>query len=91
LSVVKDFSSDTVDTSFVRHINRWRLERAEPIDPKNPNKLSAPKKKIVYWIENSVPDEYRAAVREGIAAFIRAEVLPRHERHRDLQDQMTNQ
>ena len=72
LSVVKDFSSDTVDTSFVRHINRWRLERAEPIDPKNPNKLSAPKKKIVYWIENSVPDEYRAAVREGILEWNKA-------------------
>ena len=72
LSVVKDFSSDTVDTSFVRHINRWRLERAEPIDPKNPNKLSAPKKKIVYWIENSVPDEYRASVREGILEWNKA-------------------
>lgn len=72
LSVVKDFTSDTVDTSFVRHINRWRLERAEPIDPKYPTKLSAPKKKIVYWIENSVPDEYRAAVREGILEWNKA-------------------
>jgi len=72
LSVVKDFSSDTSDTAFVRHINRWRLERAEPIDPKNPNKLSAPKKKIVYWIERSVPDEYRASVREGILEWNKA-------------------
>ena len=72
LSVVKDFSSDSRDTSFLRYVNRWRLERAEPIDPKNPNKLSAPKKKIVFWIEKSVPDEYRAYVREGILEWNKA-------------------
>src|SRR6185436_5560422 len=31
-----------------------------------------PKKKIVYWIENSVPDEFRAAVREGILEWNKA-------------------
>jgi hypothetical protein len=72
LSVVKDFSNDKGDTSFVRYVNRWRLERAEPVDPKNPNKLSAPKKKIVYWIEKAVPDEYRAYVREGILEWNKA-------------------
>src|SRR5262245_6357025 len=65
LSAVKDFSTDSKDTTFLRHINRWRLERADT-DPKNKDKLSPPKKKIVYWIEKSVPDEYRAFVREGI-------------------------
>ncbi|HTU21971.1 MAG TPA: zinc-dependent metalloprotease, partial [Gemmataceae bacterium] len=72
LSVVKDFSSDNEDTSFLRYVNRWRLERAEPIDSKHPNKLSAPKKKIVFWIEKSVPVEYRAAVREGILEWNKA-------------------
>jgi hypothetical protein len=72
LSVVKDFSSDNKDSAFVRHITRWRLERAEPVDPKNPNRLSPPKKKIVYWIEKSVPDEYRAYVREGILEWNKA-------------------
>jgi hypothetical protein len=72
LSVVKDFSSDTNDSAFVRYVNRWRLERAEPVDSKNPNKLSAPKKKIVFWIEKSVPDEYRASVREGILEWNKA-------------------
>ncbi len=72
LSVVKDFSSDSRDTTFVRYVNRWRLERAEPVDPKNPNKLSAPKKKIVFWIEKSVPEEYRAYVREGILEWNKA-------------------
>jgi hypothetical protein len=72
LSAVKDFSSDNEDTSFLRFVNRWRLERAEPIDPKHPNKLSPPKKKIVFWIEKSVPDEFRAAVREGILEWNKA-------------------
>ncbi len=72
LTAVKDFSSDSQETTFVRYVNRWRLERAEPIDPKNPNKLSAPKKKIVFWIEKSVPEEYRAAVREGILEWNKA-------------------
>jgi Met-zincin/Domain of unknown function (DUF5117) len=71
LSVVKDFSSDGRDTTFVRYVNRWRLERAEN-DPKNPDKLSPPKKKIVFWIEKSVPDEYRAYVREGILEWNKA-------------------
>src|SRR5262249_31088413 len=53
LSVVKDFSSENKDTSFLRYVNRWRLERADT-DPKNKNKLSVPKKKIVFWIEKSV-------------------------------------
>lgn len=71
LSAVKDFNSDNRDTSFLRYINRWRLERADT-DPKNKDKLSAPKKKIVFWIEKSVPDEYRASVREGILEWNKA-------------------
>ena len=72
LSVMKDFSSDNRDTPFLRYVNRWRLERAEPVDPKKPNKLSAPKKKIVFWIEKSVPEEYRDFVREGILEWNKA-------------------
>lgn len=71
LSAVKDFSNDSKDTSFLRYVNRWRLERADN-DPKNKEKLSPPKKKIVFWIEKSVPDEYRAAVREGILEWNKA-------------------
>lgn len=72
LTAVKDFSSENTDTTFRRYINRWRLERADPVDPKNPNKLSPPRKKIVFWIEKSVPDEYRSAVREGILEWNKA-------------------
>ncbi len=72
LSVVKDFNNDSTDTSFLRYVKRWRLERAEPVDPRRPNKLSPPKKKIVFWIEKSVPSEYRSYVREGILEWNKA-------------------
>jgi hypothetical protein len=72
LSAVKDFSSDSKDTSFVRYVNRWRLERAEPADPKHPGKLSVPKRSIKFYIEKTVPHEYRAAVQEGILEWNKA-------------------
>jgi Met-zincin/Domain of unknown function (DUF5117)/Domain of unknown function (DUF5118) len=72
LTAVKDFSNGSKDTSFVRYINRWRLEPAEPIDPKNPDKLSVPKRSIKFYIEKTVPHEYRAAVQEGILEWNKA-------------------
>jgi hypothetical protein len=67
LSVVKDFSSDNKDSSFLRYVKRWRLEKVDANA-----KLSPPKKKIVFWIEKSVPDEYRSYVREGILEWNKA-------------------
>jgi hypothetical protein len=79
LSVSKDFASESKDSAYVRVINRWRLERSDgqpvPVPREGetkPVKLSPPKKKIVFWIERSVPDEYRAAVREGILEWNKA-------------------
>jgi hypothetical protein len=72
LSVVKDYTNDTRDTPFLRYINRWRLERADGSPWKEGGKLVPPKKKIVYWIEKSVPDEYRGYVRDGILEWNKA-------------------
>lgn len=71
-TVLKDFSKDGPDTAFVRYVNRWRLERADGSSWKEGAKLVPPKKKIVFWIENSVPEEYRSAVREGILEWNKA-------------------
>lgn len=71
-TVVKDFSSENSDTAFVRYVNRWRLERVDGSSWKEGGKLVPPKKKIIFWIENTVPDEYRAAVREGILEWNKA-------------------
>jgi hypothetical protein len=72
LSVVKDYSNDTKATPFTRYVNRWRLERADGSSWKEGGKLVPPKKKIVFWIEKSVPDEYRAYVRDGILEWNKA-------------------
>src|SRR5262245_2693007 len=72
LTAAKDFSNDSKDSAFVRYVNRWRLERAEPADPKNPGKLSVPKKSIKFYIEKTVPHEYRAIVQEGILEWNKA-------------------
>ena len=71
-TVLKDFSKESTDTAFVRYVNRWRLERADGSAWKEGAKLVAPKKKIIFWIENTVPEEFRATVREGILEWNRA-------------------
>ncbi|QVL34407.1 zinc-dependent metalloprotease [Telmatocola sphagniphila] len=71
VTAVKDFSSTSKDTAFVRYVNRWRLEPADQIDVKN-GKLSVPKRSIKFYIEKTVPHEYRAAVQEGILEWNKA-------------------
>src|SRR5206468_907876 len=72
LTATKDFSSRSKDTTFVRYVNRWRLEPAEPADPSNPGRLSVPKRSIKFYIEKTVPHEYRAAVQDGILEWNKA-------------------
>ena len=48
-------------------INRWRLEKSDP-----KAKLSPPKKQIVWWVEDTVPQEYRPYVEEGILEWNKA-------------------
>jgi len=61
LTMYQDYSSVLTHDPYVRHVTRWHLEKAEPRF-----KVSKPKKPIVFWLENSVPVEYRDAVREGV-------------------------
>jgi Met-zincin/Domain of unknown function (DUF5117) len=67
ITAFQDFSHHNLGEVFTRYINRWHLE------PANPElALSPPKKPIVFWIENAVPLEYRAAIKEGILMWNRA-------------------
>ena len=67
LSATKDFGVTDPDSNFVRLINRWRLEKANPRA-----KLSPPKKQIVWYVEDTVPIEYRPYVEEGIREWNKA-------------------
>lgn len=67
LTAYQNFSDDSPRSPFVRYINRWQLEKQDPDAA-----LSAPKQPIVFWVENTVPLEYREAVRDGIEMWNKA-------------------
>ncbi|MEM9219632.1 MAG: zinc-dependent metalloprotease [Cyanobacteria bacterium P01_F01_bin.150] len=63
----QDLSKFNRNDTFIRYIDRWHLEKANPeLD------LSPPKKPIVFWIENTVPFAYRDAIRDGILSWNKA-------------------
>ncbi len=67
LTVQQDFTSDRPSSPYVRHINRWRLEKAEPAAS-----LSPPREPIVFWLENTIPVEYRDWMKEGALLWNKA-------------------
>ena len=67
LTVVKDFSKKNPEDQFVRYINRWNLQKADPSAA-----LSPPKEPIIFWIERTVPFKYRKPIRDGILEWNKA-------------------
>jgi hypothetical protein len=67
VSAIKNFSRDTAETFFVRYVNRWRLEKRDPGAA-----ISEPVKPIVYYIDRTVPTEWKPWVRAGILEWNRA-------------------
>lgn len=61
VTMYQDYTDVESDSAYRRYITRWRLEKKDPAA-----RLSEPVEPIVFWIENSVPVKYRAAVREGV-------------------------
>lgn len=67
LTAIKDYSLKNDQDRFVRYINRWDLQKADPTA-----EISPPKKPIVFWLEKTVPYQYRAAIRDGILEWNKA-------------------
>ena len=67
VTVTQDFTSDRPMKLDIRYINRWKLEKADPSAP-----VSPPKEPIVYWLESTIPVEYRESVTEGILLWNKA-------------------
>lgn len=68
MTVRKDWTKKhNSKTMFDRYVNRWRLEKRDPNA-----KLSAPKHPIVWYIEKTVPLQYRRWVKEGILEWNKA-------------------
>jgi len=56
----RDLGKFKDEEKWVRYINRWHLEKADP-----GRKVSPPKKPIVFYVEHTVPVRYRRFVRDG--------------------------
>jgi len=67
LSLQQDFTSDRPSSPFTRRIHRWRLEKKDPAAA-----LSEPKQPIVFWLENTIPHEYREWMKEGALLYNKA-------------------
>ena len=63
-TIYQDYTNTLQETQYVRYINRWNLVKKDPYA-----KLSEPIHPIVYWIENTVPEEFREAIKDGIEAW----------------------
>jgi hypothetical protein len=63
----RDVGHPGKDTPWVRYINRWKLEKADP-----KLRLSPPKEPIVFYLEHTIPVRYRRWVREGVLEWNRA-------------------
>jgi hypothetical protein len=62
-----DFTTDDRRIPIYHYVNRWRLEKRDPTAT-----LSEPKEPIVYWIDRSVPEKYRGAIRDGVLEWNKA-------------------
>src|SRR3954469_17078459 len=67
LSVQADYSTDHPKSLMVRRINRWNLQKKDPKAA-----ISEPVKPITYWLENTIPVEYRPYIREGALMWNKA-------------------
>jgi hypothetical protein len=63
-ALLKDYTDDRPEDPTTRYVNRWHLEKQDPDAA-----LSEPKQPIVFYIENSIPPEYRQAVKDGITGW----------------------
>ncbi|MHC5006028.1 MAG: zinc-dependent metalloprotease [Planctomycetota bacterium] len=62
-----DLANPGDDEPYIRYINRWNLEKADP-----KLKVSPPKEPIVFYMEHTIPVRYRRWVREGILEWNKA-------------------
>ncbi|HVP07447.1 MAG TPA: zinc-dependent metalloprotease, partial [Candidatus Acidoferrum sp.] len=61
LTIYEDYSKFSPETPYVRYVERWNLKKKDPTAA-----LSEPVEPIVYWVENTVPQEYKEWVAKGI-------------------------
>lgn len=63
----KDFTKEKEETFFTHYANKWRMEKKDPAAA-----LSEPKQPIVYYIDNTIPDEYVPYMIRGVEFWQKA-------------------
>ncbi len=67
VTAYQDLANSLGRDRFVRYINRWHLEKADP-----EAELSPPKEPIVFWLDKAMPEAYRQAATEGVLMWNQA-------------------
>jgi hypothetical protein len=62
-----EYTNDLAPFPRQYFVNRWRLEKKDPSAA-----LSEPKQPIVYWLDRSIPVEYRETVKAGVLEWNKA-------------------
>jgi hypothetical protein len=62
-----DFSDDNTRSRDLRYIIRWNQQPSDPSKPMSPSKHP-----LVFYISNSVPVEYRGAIRDALLTWNKA-------------------
>jgi hypothetical protein len=62
-----EYTNDLAPFPRQYFVNRWRLEKKDPNAA-----LSEPKQPIVYWLDRSIPVEYRETVKAGVLEWNKA-------------------
>ncbi|PXY02777.1 hypothetical protein DF185_01405 [Marinifilum breve] len=71
--VRKELSSDYMDVESYSYIRRWRLEpKKEDIQNHKNGKLVEPKKPIVFYVDNSIPEKWKPYIKAGIEDWQKA-------------------
>ena len=63
----RDIGDASKENPWVRYINRWNVQKADP-----KLKMSPPKQPIVFYVEHTTPVRYRRWVRDGILEWNKA-------------------
>jgi hypothetical protein len=69
----KELSSEYMDVKTYSYIKRWRLEvKKEDIQDHKNGKLVEPKKPIVFYVDNSIPEKWKSYIEAGIEDWQKA-------------------
>jgi hypothetical protein len=67
VTVYEDFSDDSGEVPYTRLVQRWNLKKKDPKAA-----VSEPVEPITFWLENTIPLEYRDDFGDGVLLWNRA-------------------